>query len=257
MNKEAIKPIAVTSAFESLSNRMVVTMVFPTRDGSHFINDERRVVEKIAVDAIRSEYLGGKSKGAEIQTLKAEVARLQEIILKQTMQSQQDANTITHLTAKVDEQAEFILKQRGRINDLKSRTFAYAYGMSNNINRLNPVDVLFATVPNESKVSDSWMKIIKGRSKPAEPETQAAATEEFWAKFHTLWNDLSSSQNCQNIMKLEDPIPVISLNIFEMAALQIYCREHGSNVLLQRQGGKLIISSPTCRNPVEVEVFNG
>ena len=87
-------------------------------------------------------------------------------------------------------------------------------------------------------------------------EIQVTATEEFWAKLHTMWKGLPSRRNCE-IVELESPIPMMSLNIFELSALQMYCQDYGSNVLLQRRDGKLIISSPTCRNPVEVEVHHG
>lgn len=176
---------------------------------------------------------------------KAEIARLQEIIMKQGLQAESDTKAIAELTVKVNDQAELILKQRSRINDLKARTFAYAYGMSNNVNPLS----------NEGFVELFFQQpgVITAQH---HDEIQVIATEEFWAKLHTMWKDLPSRRNCE-IVTLEDPIPMMSLNIFELAALQMYCQDYGSNVLLQRRDGKLIISSPTCRNPVEVEVYHG
>ena len=175
----------------------------------------REYVQRIVTKAIRSEYHNGNSGEAEIANLKsegermkAEIARLQEIIMKQGLQAESDTKAIAELTVKVNEQAEFILKQR---------------------------DVI--TVQHHDEI-------------------QVIATEEFWAKLHTLWKDLPSRRNCE-IVTLEDPIPMMSLNIFELSALQMYCQDYGSNVLLQRRDGKLIISSPTCRNPVEVEVHHG
>ena len=177
--------------------------------------------------------------------MKAEIARLQEIIMKQGLQAESDTKAIAELTVKVNEQAEFILKQRGRINNLNSRAFAHAYGMSNNVNPLS----------NEGFVELFFQQpgVITAQQ---HDEIQVIATEEFWAKLHTLWKDLPSRRNCE-IVTLEDPIPMMSLNIFELAALQMYCQDYGSNVLLQRRDGKLIISSPTGRNPLEVEVHHG
>lgn len=177
--------------------------------------------------------------------MKAEIARLQEIIMKQGLQAESDTKAIAELTVKVNEQAEFILKQRSRINGLKTQAFAYAYGMSNNVNPLS----------NEGFVELFFQQpgVITAQH---HDEIQVIATEEFWAKLHTMWKDLPSRRNCE-IVELEDPIPMMSLNIFELAALQMYCQDYGSNVLLQRRDGKLIISSPTCRNPVEVEVYHG
>ena len=165
--------------------------------------------------------------------------------MKQGLQAESDTKAIAELTVKVNEQAEFILKQRSRINDLKARTFAYAYGMSNNVNPLS----------NEGFVELFFQQpgVITAQQ---HDEIQVIATEEFWAKLHTMWKDLPSRRNCE-IVTLEDPIPMMSLNIFELSALQMYCQDYGSNVLLQRRDGKLIISSPTCRNPVEVEVHHG
>ena len=207
-----------------------------------FMPTAQKSVKRIITKAIRSEYHNGNSGEAEIANLKsegermkAEIARLQEIIMKQGLQAESDTKAIAELTVKVNEQAEFILKQRGRINNLNSRAFAYAYGMPGNVYPLSNEVVITAQQHDE---------------------IQVIATEEFWAKLHTLWKDLPSRRNCE-IVTLEDPIPMMSLNIFELSALQMYCQDYGSNVLLQRRDGKLIISSPTCRNPVEVEVHHG
>lgn len=248
----AKKPVVVNSVFDTSVNRMVVTVVFPMRDGKVYVNDERESVQRIVTKAIRSEYHSGISGEAEIANLKsegermkAEIARLQEIIMKQGLQAESDTKVVAELTVKVNDQAELILKQRSRINDLKARTFAYAYGMSNNVNPLS----------NEGFVELFFQQpgVITAQH---HDEIQVIATEEFWAKLHTMWKDLPSRRNCE-IVELEDPIPMMSLNIFELAALQMYCQDYGSNVLLQRRDGKLIISSPTCRNPVEVEVDHG
>lgn len=240
---KAQKSVVVSSVFDASVNRMVVTAVFPMRDGKVYVNDERESVQRIVTKAIRSEYHNGNS--GEVERMKAEIARLQEIIMKQGLQAESDTKAVAELTVKVNEQAEFILKQRSRINDLKARTFAYAYGMSNNVNPLS----------NEGFVELFFQQpgVITAQH---HDEIQVIATEEFWAKLHTMWKDLPSRRNCE-IVELEDPIPMMSLNIFELAALQMYCQDYGSNVLLQRRDGKLIISSPTCRNPVEVEVYHG
>lgn len=231
---KAQKSVVVGSVFDASVNRMVVTA--------------KRIITK----AIRSEYHSGISGEAEIANLKsegeqmkAEIARLQEIIMKQGLQAESDTKVVAELTVKVNDQAELILEQRSRINDLKARTFAYAYGMSNNVNPLS----------NEGFVELFFQQpgVITAQH---HDEIQVIATEEFWAKLHTMWKDLPSRRNCE-IVELEDPIPMMSLNIFELAALQMYCQDYGSNVLLQRRDGKLIISSPTCRNPVEVEVYHG
>lgn len=248
----AQKSVVVSSVFDASVRRMVVTAVFPMRDGKVYVNNERESVKRIITKAIRSEYHNGNSGEAEIANLKsegermkAEIARLQEIIMKQGLQAESDTKVVAELTVKVNDQAELILKQRSRINDLKARTFAYAYGMSNNVNPLS----------NEGFVELFFQQpgVITAQH---HDEIQVIATEEFWAKLHTMWKDLPSRRNCE-IVELEDPIPMMSLNIFELAALQMYCQDYGSNVLLQRRDGKLIISSPTCRNPVEVEVYHG
>lgn len=239
----AQRSVVVSSVFDASVNRMVVTAVFPMRDGKVYVNAEQESVKRIITKAIRSEYHNGNS--GEVERMKAEIARLQEIIMKQGLQAESDTKAIAELTVKVNEQAELILKQRGRINNLNSRVFAYAYGMSNNANPLS----------NEGFVELFFQQpgVITAQH---HDEIQVIATEEFWAKLHTLWKDLPSRRNCE-IVELEDPIPMMSLNIFELAALQMYCQDYGSNVLLQRRDGKLIISSPTCRNPVEVEVHHG
>lgn len=239
----AQRSVVVSSVFDASVNRMVVTAVFPMRDGKVYVNAEQESVKRIITKAIRSEYHNGNS--GEVERMKAEIARLQEIIMKQGLQAESDTKAIAELTVKVNEQAELILKQRGRINNLNSRVFAYAYGMSNNANPLS----------NEGFVELFFQQpgVITAQH---HDEIQVIATEEFWAKLHTLWKDLPSHRNCE-IVELEDPIPMMSLNIFELAALQMYCQDYGSNVLLQRRDGKLIISSPTCRNPVEVEVHHG
>lgn len=239
----AQKSVVVSSVFDASVNRMVVTAVFPMRDGKVYVNAEQESVKRIITKAIRSEYHNGNS--GEVERMKAEIARLQEIIMKQGLQAESDTKVVAELTVKVNDQAELILKQRSRINDLKARTFAYAYGMSNNVNPLS----------NEGFVELFFQQpgVITAQH---HDEIQVIATEEFWAKLHTMWKDLPSRRNCE-IVELEDPIPMMSLNIFELAALQMYCQDYGSNVLLQRRDGKLIISSPTCRNPVEVEVHHG
>ena len=240
---KAQKPVVVCSVFDTSANRMVVTAVFPMRDGKVYVNDERESVQRIVTKAIRSEYHNGNS--GDVERMKAEIARLQEIIMKQGLQAESDTKVVAELTVKVNDQAELILKQRSRINDLKARTFAYAYGMSNNVNPLS----------NEGFVELFFQQpgVITAQH---HDEIQVIATEEFWDKLHTMWKDLPSRRNCE-IVTLEDPIPMMSLNIFELSALQMYCQDYGSNVLLQRRDGKLIISSPTCRNPVEVEVHHG
>ena len=239
----AQKLVVVSSVFDASVSRMVVTAVFPMRDGKVYVNNEQESVKRIITKAIRSEYHNGNS--GEVERMKAEIARLQEIIMKQGLQAESDTKAVAELTVKVNEQAEFILKQRGRINNLNSRAFAYAYGMSNNVNPLS----------NEGFVELFFQQpgVITAQH---HDEIQVIATEEFWAKLHTMWKGLPSRRNCE-IVTLEDPIPMMSLNIFELSALQMYCQDYGSNVLLQRRDGKLIISSPTCRNPVEVEVDHG
>ena len=249
---KAQKPVVVCSVFDTSANRMVVTAVFPMRDGKVYVNDEREYVQRIVTKAIRSEYHNGNSGEAEIANLKsegermkAEIARLQEIIMKQGLQAESDTKAIAELTVKVNEQAEFILKQRGRINNLNSRAFAYAYGMSNNVNPLS----------NEGFVELFFQQpgVITAQH---HDEIQVIATEEFWAKFHTMWKDLPSRRNCE-IVELEDPVPMLTLNVAELSAIDIYCQKFGHNVLLQRRNGNLVISSPTGRNPLEVEVYHG
>lgn len=122
---KAQKFIVVSSVFDASANRMVVTAVFPMRDGKVYVNDERESVQRIVTKAIRSQYHNGNS--GEVERMKAEIARLQEIIMKQGLQAESDTKAVAELTAKVNEQAEFILKQRGRINGLKTQAFAYAY----------------------------------------------------------------------------------------------------------------------------------
>ena len=249
---KAQKPVVVCSVFDTSANRMVVTAVFPMRDGKVYVNDEREYVQRIVTKAIRSEYHNGNSGEAEIANLKsegermkAEIAQLQEIIMKQGLQAESDTKAIAELTVKVNEQAEFILKQRGRINNLNSRAFAYAYGMSNNVNPLS----------NEGFVELFFQQpgVITAQH---HDEIQVIATEEFWAKFHTMWKDLPSRRNCE-IVELEDPVPMLTLNVAELSAIDIYCQKFGHNVLLQRRNGNLVISSPTGRNPLEVEVYHG
>ena len=249
---KAQKSVVVSSVFDASVNRMVVTAVFPMRDGKVYVNDEQEYVQRIVTKAIRSEYHSGNS--GEVERMKAEIARLQGIIIKQGLQAESDTKAVAELTVKVNEQAEFILKQRGRINNLNSRAFAYTYGMSNNTNQLNLVDVLFTTVPKGSEVSDSWMKIIKGRSVVAEPETQLTATERAIRDFQGLF---CKHAGAAQVIKLEDPVPMLTLNVAELSAIDIYCQKFGHNVLLQRRNGNLVISSPTGRNPLEVEVHHG
>ena len=181
------------------------------RDGKVYVNVERESVQRIVTKAIRSEYHSGISGEAEIANLKsegermkAEIARLQGVIIKQGLQAESDTKAVAELTVKVNEQAEFILKQRGRINDLKSRTFAYAYGMSNNVNPLS----------NEGFVKLFFQKpgVITVQY---HDEIQVLATEEFWAKLHTMWKDLPSRRNCE-IVELEDPVPMLTLNVAEV-----------------------------------------
>ena len=208
---KAQKPVVVCSVFDTSANRMVVTAVFPMRDGKVYVNDEREYVQRIVTKAIRSEYHNGNSGEAEIANLKsegermkAEIARLQEIIMKQGLQAESDTKAIAELTVKVNEQAEFILKQRGRINNLNSRAFAHAYGMSNNVNPLS----------NEGFVKLFFQKpgVITVQY---HDEIQVLATEEFWAKLHTMWKDLPSRRNCE-IVELEDPVPMLTLNVAEV-----------------------------------------
>lgn len=240
---KAQKSVVVSSVFDASANRMVVTAVFPMRDGKVYVNDERESVQRIVTKAIRSEYHNGNS--GEVERMKAEIARLQEIIMKQGLQAESDTKAVAELMVKVNDQAELILKQRSRISGLKAQAFAHAYGMSNNVNPLS----------NEGFVELFFQQpgVITAQQ---HDEIQVIATEEFWAKLHTMWKGLPSRRNCE-IVTLEDPIPMMSLNIFELSALQMYCQDYGSKVLLQRRDGKLIISSPTCRNPVEVEVHHG
>lgn len=192
----AQKPVVVSSVFDASVSRMVVTAVFPMRDGKVYVNNEQESVKRIITKAIRSEYHNGNS--GEVERMKAEIARLQEISMKQGLQAESDTKAVAELTVKVNEQAEFILKQRSRINGLKTRAFAYAYGMG----------------PGQMPVE-------------------------------------------QFDLKLEDPVPVLTLNVAELSAIDIYCQKFGHNVLLQRRNGNLVISSPTGRNPLEVEVYHG
>lgn len=141
----AKKPIVVSSVFDASANRMVVTAVFPMRDGKVYVNDERESVQRIVTKAIRSEYHNGNSGEAEIANLKSEGER-----------------------------------------------------MKAEIARLQGV-----------------------------------------------------------IVKLEDPVPMLTLNVAELSAIDVYCQEFGHNVLLQRRNGNLVISSPTGRNPLEVEMYHG
>lgn len=141
----AKKPIVVSSVFDASANRMVVTAVFPMRDGKVYVNDERESVQRIVTKAIRSEYHNGNSGEAEIANLKSEGER-----------------------------------------------------MKAEIARLQGV-----------------------------------------------------------IVKLEDPVPMLTLNVAELSAIDVYCQKFGHNVLLQRRNGNLVISSPTGRNPLEVEMYHG
>ena len=225
----AQKPVVVCSVFDTSANRMVVTAVFPMRDGKVYVNDERESVQRIVTKAIRSEYHNGNSGEAEIANLKsegermkAEIARLQEIIMKQGLQAESDTKVVAELTVKVNEQAEFILKQRSRINGLKTQSFAYAYGMG----------------PGQMPVEQFDLEV--------NPLTDAGFVELF----------LKHADAAQ-VVKLEDPVPMLTLNVAELSAIDIYCQKFGHNVLLQRRNGNLVISSPTGRNPLEVEVYHG
>lgn len=199
LRTNAHKSVVVSSVFDASVNRMVVTAVFPMRDGTVYVNSEKESVQRIITKAIRYEYHNGNSGEAEIANLKsegermkAEIARLQGVIIKQGLQAESDTKAVAELTVKVNEQAEFILKQRSRINGLKTQAFAHAYGMSNNVNPLS----------NEGFVELFFQQpgVITAQQ---HDEIQVIATEGFWAKLHTLWKDLPSRRNCE-IVTLED-----------------------------------------------------
>lgn len=78
----AQKSVVVSSVFDASVNRMVVTAVFPMRDGKVYVNAEQESVKRIITKAIRSEYHNGNS--GEVERMKAEIARLQEIISSPT-----------------------------------------------------------------------------------------------------------------------------------------------------------------------------
>ena len=73
---KAQKPVVVCSVFDTSANRMVVTAVFPMRDGKVYVNDERESVQRIVTKAIRSEYHNGNSGEAEIANLRSEGERM-------------------------------------------------------------------------------------------------------------------------------------------------------------------------------------
>ena len=68
----AHKPVVVSSVFDASVNRMVVTAVFPMRDGKVYVNAEQESAKRIITKAIRSEYHNGNSGEAEIANLKSE-----------------------------------------------------------------------------------------------------------------------------------------------------------------------------------------
>lgn len=256
----AKKPIVVSSVFDASVNRMVVTAVFPMRDGKVYVNDERESVQRIVTKAIRSEYHSGISGEAEIANLKsegermkAEIARLQGVIIKQGLQAESDTKAVAELTVKVNEQAEFILKQRGRINDLKSRTFAYAYGMGPGQMPVEQFDLAINPLTDAGFV-ELFLKQPGVSVAQHHDETQMTATERAIRDFQGLF---CKHAGAAQVIKLEDPVPMLTLNVAELSAIDIYCQKFGHNVLLQRRNGNLVISSPTGRNPLEVEVYHG
>lgn len=85
-------------------------------------------------------------------------------------------------------------------------------------------------------------------------ETQLTATERAIRDFQGLF---CKHAGAAQVIKLEDPVPMLILNVAELSAIDIYCQKFGHNVLLQRRNGNLVISSPTGRNPLEVEVYHG
>ena len=85
-------------------------------------------------------------------------------------------------------------------------------------------------------------------------ETQMTATERAIRDFQGLF---CRHAGAAQVIKLEDPVPMLTLNVAELSAIDIYCQKFGHNVLLQRRNGNLVISSPTGRNPLEVEVYHG
>lgn len=247
----AKKPIVVSSVFDASVNRMVVTAVFPMRDGKVYVNDERESVQRIVTKAIRSEYHSGNS--GEVERMKAEIARLQGVIIKQGLQAESDTKAVAELTVKVNEQAEFILKQRGRINDLKSRTFAYAYGMGPGQMPVEQFDLEVNPLTDAGFV-ELFLKQQGVSVAQHHDETQLTATERAIRDFQGLF---CKHAGAAQVIKLEDPVPVLTLNVAELSAIDIYCQKFGHNVLLQRRNGNLVISSPTGRNPLEVEVCHG
>lgn len=228
---KAQQSVVVSSVFDASVNRMVVTAVFPMRDGKVYVNDERESVQRIVTKAIRSEYHSGNS--GEVERMKAEIARLQGIVIKQGLQAESDTKAVAELTMKVNDQAELILKQRSRINGLKTQTFAYAYGMG----------------PGQLSQTANSRKAAEYHD-----ETQLTATERAIRDFQGLF---CKHAGAAQVIKLEDPVPMLTLNVAELSAIDIYCQKFGHNVLLQRRNGNLVISSPTGRNPLEVEVCYG
>lgn len=247
----AQKPVVVSSVFDASVSRMVVTAVFPMRDGKVYVNNEQESVKRIITKAIRSEYHNGNS--GEVERMKAEIARLQEIIMKQGLQAESDTKAVAELTVKVNEQAEFILKQRSRINGLKTQAFAYAYGMNPSQMPVEQFDLEVNPLTDagfvELFLKQQWVSVAQHHD-----ETQMTATERAIRDFQGLF---CKHVGAAQVIKLEDPVPMLTLNVAELSAIDIYCQKFGHNVLLQRRNGNLVISSPTGRNPLEVEVYHG
>ena len=247
----AQKPVVVSSVFDASVSRMVVTAVFPMRDGKVYVNNEQESVKRIITKAIRSEYHNGNS--GEVERMKAEIARLQEIIMKQGLQAESDTKAVAELTVKVNEQAEFILKQRSRINGLKTQAFAYAYGMNPSQMPVEQFD--FEVNPlTDAGFVELFLKQQGVSVAQHHDETQLTATERTIRDFQGLF---CKHAGAAQVIKLEDPVPMLTLNVAELSAIDIYCQKFGRNVLLQRRNGNLVISSPTGRNPLEVEVYHG
>ena len=74
------------------------------------------------------------------------------------------------------------------------------------------------------------------------PVEQLTATERAIRDFQGLF---CKHAGAAQVIKLEDPVPMLTLNVAELSAIDIYCQ------------GNLVISSPTGRNPLEVEVYHG
>lgn len=94
------------------------------RDGTVYVNSEKESVQRIVTKAIRYEYHNGNSGEAEIANLLSLRRANGFCPAARNHHEERLAGgvgpTIAELTVKVNEQAEFILKQQGRIKNLNS-----------------------------------------------------------------------------------------------------------------------------------------